>query len=171
MSEDLNLIKIRRKDYGQKTLRSLRIISYISLGFILLSSVFLFLLRFTSEIPALKKQEQTVSSSLSFLTNKVVKFIMVQNRLTEASNVLNQRSDFSKIMETVNKKKPEGFTYEFFSLDKKVLTMTLDSSSLSDLETFLSDLGKEKSFKKITMQNLAFNEESGSYKFSLVINL
>ncbi|GEM_PF-4222475 len=165
---DLNLLRSKRRAYGEQgSLRIIKTVSYISLGIVLLSSLILFLLNITSDIPKIKKEDQSVSSSLSLLTDKIAKFLMMKNRVSEAGNIILKRSDFSQVLDIVLKDMPAALAIESFSVDQKGILINISSSSLADLDEFLTNLEKEPTFKKITLENLALDEKGGKYQVAL----
>lgn len=171
MSDNLNLLRSRKKDRQEGQLRLIRFLSYGSLFIILISSIALFFLKINLGISDLKKQERSISNSLSLMSGKIVKFIMLKNRMTESTAILDNRTDFSEIIDEAVKDKPESLSVESFSLDKAGLLLNISSSSLTDLDLFLNNLQKEPGFKKITLENFTLDEMAGSYKLSLKIAL
>lgn len=171
MSDNLNLLRSRKKDRQEGPLRLIRFLSYGSLFIILISSIALFFLKINLGISDLKKQERSISNSLSLMSGKIVKFIMLKNRMTESTAILDNRTDFSEIIDEAVKDKPESLSVESFSLDKAGLLLNISSSSLTDLDLFLNNLQKEPGFKKITLENFTLDEMAGSYKLSLKIAL
>ena len=178
ISQGINLLRGRQKGQllrERKLLRALRIVSIVLLLLVCFFSGFLFFFATRSSLPPLKKEEETLLSNLSTLHTKAVKLLLTQNRVKEIAGIIEKKSSFDKIIDTMTQSVPKNVSVQSFALDKKSVTMTIASSSLSPIDTMfngLENMVRNKIFfSKLTLDSLDVNTKTGQYIISVSLNV
>lgn len=174
---EINLLRPKKEERrGLKNAQNiLRILSLVLLFLTFLSSIILFLLKLNSPLLSTKKEEENILLRLSPLKSKMAQFFIIEERLTNISEIIVKRPNWEKIIETLEKKKPQEVSIDNLSMDKKDLSLSVSSYSLLLLDKFLNNLieitGDKKVFSNLTLNSTTLDKKSGKYTFSIAANL
>lgn len=172
MSKDINLLLSKKKSFGNKRLLFLvRITSVSFLAIVLLMSLSLFLIKMRSPLNNLMLEEQSLLSSFSKIHSKTAKYILVSERLDGASEIISQRPDFYKKIDSVLTEIPQGVSVSSISLEKKNVSFNIHSSSLQSLgillERMIFLIDNNTLFGKVTVGGFNTDFATGIYSASI----
>lgn len=173
MNKGINLA-IKRVDpqeaKAQKQNKRLRFFGYTFLTVFTLASIILFILLQASPISSLREEQEQLSAALNTQNQKIQNEILINNQLDYVGEILGSRSDLSDIMSVILSVLPPTISISSYQSANGIIEMTLQSSSLIDLENFfdqitaLSQAGDV--YKKIIVSNISVSP-SGSYTFTI----
>lgn len=179
--KEINLLQRKKDDLAksQKIIQILRTTSIIILFLTSLSSVALFILNSQSPIPSLKEEEKKILKQFSTVDGKIAKILIVQDRIGTVNTIINSRKkenqDNYHLIELIMQKVPQGVNINSLSFDKEQINLSVSTSSLNSVDTFLENLTKlvngKRDFKKAVLKGLSFNGNANKYGFSLEIIL
>lgn len=176
-NDNINLLIPRKQGFieNKTTENIFRLVAIISLFVVSLSSIGLFLLKATSSLKSLKREQNTAFSTLSLYHERAVKFLLISGRANDVSIILTKRADFYEIVNTVTKEIPKEVAVDSMEVEKTKITMSLSSRSLSAIELLFDNLlktkYKNKNFKNITLNGIFYDAKKGTYLFSLQLLL
>lgn len=177
MNEDINLVPGKRKTEAaqKKLLAKLRLFSIILLAITAFFSVSLFLLKLQSPLPSLRKEENNLLTSLSLLSQKSAKILIMKNRLNEIVILEKKRKRLDETIGAVIEGAPSDLSLNSLNVDKKSVSVTASSNSLSSLNIFLDGLVdkavKGKTFNKITLDSLSLDSKGNRYVIAVTLEL
>lgn len=173
---DINLLK--KNTGGSKEVKILKILrttSIISLFIVCVSSISLFIINSTQPVNDLKKEEVSLTAELSSYKQKMGKFMLINNRIKNISDIISHRSNFEKTIDLVSKQAPQEVQINNYSIDSKKINLSAASTSVLATNTFFDNLVKlvkdKNKLKRVTLNNLSVDGKSGDYSFSLNIEL
>lgn len=173
MSDRINLLsrKKRRMLNRESLLYFTQMSARIILAITILSAIVVFILNRSGNLPLLQQQDKTISSNLTFLQQKIIKFLLIRERLGNISPILSKKSSINDILFQISASLPSGVSLDAFTLDKTNITLAVSSSSLSSLNDFLDAMlvkvNQKQLFKKITVTSLSSDNVSGNYSLTL----
>lgn len=174
---DINLLSGQKEKLleSKRAVKLFRIISVGCLLFVLVLSVGIFFIKTSSPLSSLQNQEKMFLSEFDSSKQKVAKLYVLSDRLKNIDGILSKRSNFDKTIDALIKQSPEGLQIDSLSLSKKTVLMTIYSSSLNSINTFIDNLmvltRDKKLFKKITLENLSTDMKATRYSFSIKADL
>lgn len=177
MNEDINLVPGKRKIAleQKKLVLRLRLFSIILLIITVFSSVLLFLLKLQSPLPSLQREKNTLLTNLSLLSQKSAKLLLMKNRLNEVAIIEKKRQRLDELIGSVLEGVPAGVSLGSLNIDKKTVSITASSNSLSSINIFLDRLVdkvvKGKIFSKITLDGLSLDNKANRYIIALTLEL
>lgn len=172
MNNDINLLPTTGKNVGQEIhLQRYKSIAFTILTITILTSVGIFLLSFDPTLSIIKKQENQVRTNLVYSQNKIGKYFFIKDRLKEIKTVLDKRTTYDTVITTIQAQMPNDISIDNVSISQKKMMISLSSTSLSSINTFLdkiTDLFVQKNvFKTLTINNITVDEKAGKYSLSL----
>jgi len=174
---EINLLRPKKEGLGglKNAQNILRILSLVLLFLTFFSSIVLFLLKLNSPLSSAKKEEDSILLRLSSLKSKMAQFLIIEERLTNISEIIAKRPYWNKTIEMLEKEKPQDVSINMLSLNKKNLSLTVSSYSLLSLDELLNNLIKitlnKKVFTNLILNSMTLDKNSGKYTFSIVANL
>src|SRR5260221_12939748 len=110
MSDQINLyIHKRKKIFNKESiLHLLQFFSKIFLAATIISSIILFILNRSGKLPLLEQQDRTISSNLSYVQQKIIKFLLIRERLVNIGPLLNKKSDIVTMLSEISTAIPSG---------------------------------------------------------------
>ncbi len=172
MNNDINLLITRpKKDLAKlaKKLKILRIFAMVFLFLIAGTSIILFIFISASPLPALKQQENAALTNLATLHTRMGKLLLIQDQMKDISLITTKRSTFDATYTEITAVLPKGMDLESFRINKQGVSLSLSSSSLSDIETYLASLKdlaeKKKLFSSVSLSGFALNKLVNKYIF------
>jgi Tfp pilus assembly protein PilN len=175
MSNQINLIPHKRTSIFNRStlLYFLQLIAGVSLCVVVVCSVVLFVLSKSGKLLILQQQDRTVTTNLTFLQEKIVKFLLIRDRLQEISPLINHKSTIDAVLGTILDGLPSTLSVNSFALTKKSISLNVSSASLSEINTFLDymldKVNNKQVFKKVTIVGLTDDAAGGKYLLSLDI--
>lgn len=173
MSKNINLLpsKTKKASSHKRLLLIFRAAAIFSLAAVLLMSLSLFLIKMRSPLNNLMLEEQSLLSSFSKIHSKTAKYILVSERLDGASEIISQRPDFYKKIDSVLTEIPQGVSVSSISLEKKNVSFNISSSSLQSLGVLLERLvfllDNNTLFGKVTVGGFNTDFTTGVYSASV----
>jgi len=173
MNSSINLVKgDTRENLGRaKRTFILRIISIVFLSFIFFLSVVLFLLNLRVSVNSIKKDQAATLRSISLEKNKFAKLNLINDRLKGIRDILRDRKNYTNTLDTLLSQIPQGVTTSSLRIEKKDVTLTVNSLSLLPINRFLNniiDLSVKKSVvKDMTIESLTIDSKTGIYSLSV----
>ncbi|HZE87752.1 MAG TPA: PilN domain-containing protein [Methylomirabilota bacterium] len=156
-----------------RKLRILRLSAVVLLFGISAASISLFFLIAFSPLPTLQKQEQTDLTTLAGYHQNIVKLLLINDRLQTSALLLHKRTNYDQILDRLRSRMPSGLTITAMSMTKDNISVTVTSTSLALLDTFITNLmdavTAKKDFAQVTLTNLF--TESDTHTFNLTISV
>ncbi|MBI2074543.1 MAG: PilN domain-containing protein [Candidatus Levybacteria bacterium] len=172
MSE-INLLPQKRYDpaKSRNIFLIFRIISFTLLILLFISSMVIFFIKLQSPLNSLKAEENMIIANIDSMKEKSIRNFIIHDRLLNISKVISQRTSYNVLVNQIVQNTPVSVSINSFSLDKKAVLLTISSSSLSSISTFLDNMVdltiKKKFFSKITLSSLSLDGRNGKYFLSI----
>lgn len=177
MNEGINLLESNKKNTSAAFVRQLQTMRTLVIGLLFIvsvSSVILFILIALSPLPTLQNQEQSLQQSLTLSKNDIVKLDLIKERTTSISQFLDKRKKLDQTIQVIESKFTGDATVTAIESTNIGTTVTVESSSLQDLDNFLNGLivlvQQKKSFSKVTLVDLATDQTNNKYEAIVRLN-
>lgn len=173
MNTNINLLlhtdeETLRRRKRVKTLNLIAIMLLVGIGGI---SLFIFLLIQIINPQSIKKEQDAIREKISKLQDKQAKLFVLHNRIDNIEKVLERRIDLSNVIGSLLAKTPGRLFIENLEIDDKVVTMIAQSTSLSAIGEFISnltDMVREKEIiSSLTLNTLIFDDGRNLYQVSI----
>lgn len=173
MNSDINLLSnvdtgLQRQKKWEKVLR---ILSFLSLIFVGLSSIIVFLLSQQFSLSSITKEQQLVLQKISNLRKKEAKLLVINNRLRGIFDILNKRLDYSKTTNSILQKVPSEVMIEKLAIDNNKVFLTASSDSLLSINNLIDSLidmaKKKETITFIVLNSLSLSEKTSRYLINL----
>ncbi len=177
MNNDINLVSSQESTSlnEKKRLKMIRVTAVVSLTVVALSSILIFILYSSLSLSSIKKDQDSTLNSISFLHKKSAELAIINNRLTDITNILQKRKNYTNAIATIRQQMPAGVSTTDLEINKDNVVLIVSSNSLQSIDTFLNNVislsQKQKVVSKIFIESLTVNEKSGSYSLSLSATL
>lgn len=172
MSKDINLLSNIGKNFirNKKLLLFFRITAISLLIIVSVSSITLFIFKWQSPLGDLKKEENRILSNMSQVSPKTVKYLFINDRLNNISNIISQRTDFEKKINILLSEVPQGVSVDSVSIDKKTLSVSFSSSSLYSMGLLIDNLtlmiNNNRLLSKVIISGVGEDVLNGNYSLS-----
>lgn len=170
MSKGINLLGNEKQISAKPASKRLNLLRTVAIGLLFsisAVSITFFILILLSPLPALKKQEEGALATLSQSHPDVAKLLFIDDRLKSSKAIITKRINFDESLDKVLKKMPGGIAITALTMNKETVSITVTSSSLANLDTFLNNLvtsvDKKEDFSKITLVNFITNETNSQF--------
>ena len=178
MNEGINLLAPNGKNATVSAVKHMdwmRVVAGSLLFLVSASSVILFIMVALSPLPALLKQEQSLRSTLSASDAQIVKLGLVNERTVAISTILKQRVSLDQTISLIESKLEKNVQIIAIRADHNTITVTLESSSLTSLDTFLNGMisyvQEKKGFSQITLNDLMQDDVTNEYSMTVTMIL
>ena len=178
MNNNINLLGHRDQisvPRASQKLKLLRVIAVLLLFGVSSASVMLYILIYFSALPLAQQREQEALATIAQSHGEMAKIALIQDRLNGIAVVLSQRSQYEKFIESLQNKMPAGLAIYQVSISKKNATITLTSTSLETLETFLTSLvdtaNAKKEYSQVTLNSLVSDDQSSVFTLTVSMML
>ncbi|HVA96281.1 MAG TPA: hypothetical protein VND99_01380 [Candidatus Acidoferrales bacterium] len=178
MSEGINLLEPNRKSTTDVFLRRIQTTRFIMVGLLFIvsvSAVILFILVALSPLPALHSQEQSLRQTLASSKSDIVKLELVNERADAIDGVMKKRHALDQTIGLIQSKLSKDSQITAMKGDSKTMTVTVESSSLQSLDSFLNGLialvQDKKSFSNVTLTDLTTDDVTNTFSVSISLNL
>lgn len=175
MSKNINLLPRKNVDIlrREKILNLYRFISTLFLLIVCFLSIGLFLLNKNSPVYSLENEKDSLLKAISQLSERTSKFLFINARLQDISEILSKRTYMDKTLDLIMKEIPDNVLIKSISVDKNKLSLSVSSNSLSSINTLLDNLvnlvSSKKSFNKIILSGISLDKSSKSYVLSITL--
>lgn len=126
-----------------------------------------------SPLPQLQKDEQKARDRLAEYKLEISKLAFINDRGDSIRKILSERQYYDKRIEVIQNKIPAGVSFDSFSIEKNIYTLTFSSENLSSLNELLDAIvdlsGKKRDYSKIYLTSLSINDDNK--KFVMVVDL
>jgi hypothetical protein len=178
MNEGINLLLDPKKSSGPSALfRRLQKVRLFAVGLLFLVSVvsvILFILVTISPLPTLQKQEQFLRQSLTASKDDIAKLNIVEAQTDIIDQLVNKRQSIDKPISLVQSKMTSDMSVTEIQTDKATMSLTVESSSLQSLDTFLNALAayvqSKNTFSNVTLVDLTTDESTNQYAVTVQLN-
>lgn len=177
MSNEINLLTKKDKKL-LKNQGKLKVFRLIAIGFlisILIVSFSIFLLNHQLSNSSIEKDQESVLVEMKPFIEKEAKIIIINNRIENISKVLTKRIDVFKIINTIVSEIPNGIFIEGLVFKESKISINVTALSLTDIDALfngLIELAKRKeNIKNLTLESFDASGLTGSYKFTLSMNI
>lgn len=176
MNNNINLLGHKDQKVvprASQKLKLLRVIAVLLLFGISTAAVMLYILIYFSALPAAQEREQAALATLSQSHAEMQKIALIQDRLNGIQMVLAQRTQYEKVIESLQNKMPPILKVYEVNISKKNATITVTSTSLDALETFINNLvdaaGTKREYSQVTLNSIVSDDTTGI--FSLTVSM
>ncbi len=177
MTKGINLLPQIKRDQSHVKIivQGMRFFSITLLFVVTVSSVMVFLLKLQLPISRLQQEEKKLQSDLALLHNRRVKYFVLNDRLQNISTVMAKRSNLEKLLNLITQEIPSKSVIESLKVDAKQVSLNITSSSLTPLNTYLDNLlaknSQQKTFKKVSLDTLIFDNKRKVYTLTFLAEL
>ena len=175
MNNDINLISTQDISIGKKKrVKIIRGIAISLLAFTAFVSILTFFLNSQVSLASIKKDQDFVLRSMSFLSSKRAKLDLVNDRVKNISEILSKRQNYLNTIRTILDKLPNGTSPTSLGVESDNILLTISSNSLSSVNKFLNDLIdlsiQGHILKNMTIESLTISKDGG-YSLSIKAKL
>jgi len=177
MGSDINLlikkdIKLLKQ---QKRVKAFRVLAIGLLVVILIFSIATFLLNKRLSSPVIGEEQESFLNQMAALKKKEVKLNIINNRISNISNLLGERTDIYKTLSTLLGKVPEGILVDSLELTQSTADIRASSYSLRPIDSLISnliDMAKRKEIiNMVKLNSLDADSAEGKYAVSISLGL
>lgn len=174
MSSNINLIdKVKTNETKDDKASKLKKISFFLLITIAFLAVAIFLINYKFSVSAVSRDQNNLISQLSVYENIVVKHFILEKRLDDISNILNNRSTYNIIISELTVDLPNNVTIDEFEIDESNLKILISADSLEDISDFLNKLlilSENDSYSNIILEELSIKRSKFVVKIKATKN-
>jgi Tfp pilus assembly protein PilN len=169
MPKEINLLPQKNRGFleEERTIMLARAVAILSALFVVSCLVGVFILGQQHSLDSVQQQQAHVQSQLVQVKDKANTNIQLVDRANHIQTILKTRSLLGPTIETLQSKLPKDVTMQSLSVTTTAVSLSVSSSSLSSLKSFLDALTamaeKKKIFKKLTINNIVVNAQTGTY--------
>jgi Tfp pilus assembly protein PilN len=174
MNEGINLLEPNKNSSPVGFVRHIQKMRIFVISLLFLVSVFsviLFILVTLSPLPALQRQEEELQQNLLQSKSDITKLALLNERTTAIQSVLNKRASLDQTIGLIEDKLPQDTTFTAIQGDNKSMTITVESTSLQSLDTFMNGIvgyiAARKAFTKITLLDLTNDQTTDEYSATI----
>ncbi len=174
MSKSINLLGIEKQVSAKRISQKIKVLRTIAVSILFLVSglsIVLFLLIELSPLPTLQKQEQDELAKIAQYHSDIAKYLLIKERLKSSETILAKRSNYDQGLNKIEAKIPEGASITAMKMNRDEFTITVTSTSLTQLDIFLNSLidaaKKKQDFSKVTLKKFITSQDNGSFSVIL----
>ena len=176
MSKGINLLGGERRGILNKNIRNFQILRIIAVSLLFgISgfSIILFLLIALSPLPSLQQQEQNAKQNIAAYHEDMAQLLVISDRIQGGEAILKKRTNYAEPLVVLRQQMPAGLNVTSILVEDKTISLTVISSSLQVLESFLTNMTsiteEQNVFSKVILSKFFFSE--GSQSFSLTLDV
>lgn len=173
--DDINLATSKISD--KKVSKIIATPSFVFFGILFLIAAGLIFYSFFLKVnsSALDSERGKVRSQIETYASKKAKIIIVSERLTAASKIIEARGSLETIISSIVESIPSSFTLSAVNGNHKQISVTVESASLADFATLLSEkvpgIAKTLRLGIKSVRAESFSGSDDAYSISLVFEL
>ena len=164
MSNEINLLYSKKQAGSVKLLVKVRLLRLIAVGLLFTVaaiSTVVFLLVLASPLPKLKEEENVLLESLSGDHTKIIRQVLINSRVRDISLIMKERSKTDEDIATLRELFPPGFLVKDFAVEKELITLSAEASTLEAIDSYSQSLltlvEEKKLIKDVTIDSFAYN--------------
>lgn len=177
MQKEINLLP--KKNIGilqqERTIAIVRAVAILSCVVFVTSWIGIFLLGKNYSVEAVTNQQNAVEARLASLNKKTISYLTLHDRVTRIQTILRTRSLLTGKIDTLEKQIPSDVDLQSISVSQKTASISVSSTSLSSLKSFLDSLTalyrKKSIFSTLIINNVLVNAKTGAYTVTVNGNL
>lgn len=169
----INLLRTEEHE-SEKTLKrkfALKIISFVLLFFVLLTSIILFIISSRISPEAIKSEQESVLKTLTREKDKQAKYGLLTERLSSINQVLGNRKNYTNTLNALIAQIPPGVNTTGLSVQDADITLTVNSNSLRSINDFMTKIldtvSKKHLIRDMTIETLTVDRATGTYSLSI----
>ena len=173
MNTEINLLPQRKGNIltNQQVVNRIRLVALLCVMVTISLSIGVFLLQQVNSPERMKAQESTLTATVNQSKIKAVKQLQLVDRLNHIQTIINNRALLQKNIILVEKQIPDNVTIQTFTLDNKQFNISVLSTNLEDINTFLTNMTNlvhsQKFIKKMTVEDVVADQKTGRYSLSI----
>jgi|SRR5579885_1653109 len=178
MNKGINLLGTNSTGVTSRVGRRLLTLRVIAIGILFLvsiSSVVLLLLIALSPLPQLRQQEASEIQQLSSYQTAIAQLAMLRERTDSITHLIHSRPDYAATMQNIEDLVPQDVTITGLSLKGKTASVTVASTSLLPINTFITSLvsmaQKKKDFSNVLLNNLSMDTQTNRFSLTVALQL
>lgn len=168
MSTEINLISKPTEGSKNARLRKIKTISFITLFAVGFFSLILFFIDYRFSASYVRGQQNKLIADLSEYDETASKIFLLNQRLTDISELLSQRKKHHEKAEKIVEKLPTSVAISEFQIDESGVVMSVSSASLLELNNYLNhilSLSKSKVLGAVILDRLS----TGTFGYTMRI--
>lgn len=169
----INLLKTEEHESVSTLKRkfALKIISFVLLFFVLLSSIILFVISNRISPEAIKNEQGSILKNLTIQKEKQAKYGLLTDRLSNINQILKNRKNYTNTLNALVAQIPPGVNTTGLSVQDADITLTVNSNSLLSINDFLTKIldtvSKKHLIRDMTIETLTVDRATGTYSLSI----
>ena len=173
MNTEINLLPQRKGNLltNQQVIVRIRIAALLCVMVTICLSIGVFLLNQVNSPERMKEQEDALSKTVLQSKNKAFKQLALIDRLNHIQTIINNRASLQNNIVLVQDLVPDNVSIQTFTLDNKEFTISVLSTELGQIDTFLTNmtdlLHSKKFMKKMTVEDVVADQKTGKYSLSI----
>jgi|SRR5581483_250309 len=178
MMYDINLLKqAKSKQLTKKSVKLARVFAGLFIILLIISFAVVFFEKhaYQTSIQNLTAQKQSLISTLQSESGKINSILLLNNRLFAVKRILNERTSYDKILQTILNQGSDQLTYTSINITGKTGSLTLTASSLAPLNDFLDKLKtlvkNKNTIASIKQNSLTVDNVGGVFTLDLSLTL
>lgn len=176
MRSEINFVTVQKQIISPSEaakIQKARYFAFGSLFIVALLSIMLFIGIAFSPLDSLKNEENTLLSTITGMHDKYTKMLLLNQRVTEISQLLNTRPSYDKTIDSLLKQAPTSVSLQSVNINNGTMTAKVISSSLDDINTFLTNVqtNDKTKFKKIVITDVDLIQDQAVYACTLTVTL
>lgn len=176
MSNGINLLDPHNKSDNALASKRVNAMRFTAIGLLFIvsaSSIVLFLMVSLSPLPELKRQEHSLRLTLSEQSADIAKVAVLNERASAIDKVLKERKSYEEILKLLQEKLPSNVTINSLRVLDNSIVMTVESKSLTELDSFIVGLmqyiEEKKAFSQLTLSSLATDNVRNDYSMTITL--
>ena len=173
MNSSINLVSNNNNQLEKelRRIKAIRIIAVICLVFVALLSVLVFVVNYTLPLQAVKAQQQTELISIGVMHKKLVKYVLVNDRVKNIADLIVKRKNYASLINAILGKLPKDLSVDSLGTEDGIITLGISGNSLITMNQFIDGFitleSKDKIIKNLSIQSLSLNTSTGKYSLSV----
>jgi len=177
MNNGINLATNTQQVQSKAASEKIRTLRFIAIGVLFVvasASVIFFILIATSPLPKLKEEETSGLQSLGRHHSDIAKLSILKERSETIQKLITTRPPMSKINQTIMSKLSEGVAVQTFAVKSNIVTLTVTSKSLTQLNTFIENMirgSQQKEFSRVVLEDLSVDSQDGQFLVTMEVGV
>lgn len=173
MQREINLLPRKNTSFLQReqTVTFARIAAIFSVVIVITSFIGVILLGRNYSVTDVESQQANVRSRLQLVQNKTIQQLTLLERTKKIESLLKKRISLTDKITFFQKQIPSNVTIETMTVSPLQVNISVSSTSLTALQSFLDSLTslvtQKKVLKKLTIDNVIVSQQTGLYSVNV----
>lgn len=173
MSTNINLLLPKDGESLKRKMkvRAFNIAAIISVFATGLMSIVVFLLIQAVSPVSVEREQEDVLRKLSQFQDRQAKLLIVNKKIEDISEILENRKDLRLVTGVLLSKVPSNLSIDSLEIDSKNVSITAQSASLFSIGELINNLTdmvrKKEILSSLTLNSLTFNEARKNYQLTI----